>query len=74
MIEVDARGLSCPLPVLKTKNALDENKGEEIRVTVNQEAQVENISRIAKKQGCEIEVEQNGDEYTLRLKPAQGKE
>jgi tRNA 2-thiouridine synthesizing protein A len=69
MIEVDARGLSCPLPVLKTKQAIDRKSGDEIFVTVDQETQVENITRLATGRGFEVSVEKTGSDYRLILKP-----
>ncbi len=67
MIEIDARGLSCPLPVLKTKKAIEQESGEGIRVLVDQATQVENISRLARGQGYEVGVEESGGDYTLIL-------
>ena len=34
MTEVDARGYSCPVPVVKTKKAMDENPKETLTVLV----------------------------------------
>ena len=69
MIEVDARGLSCPLPVLKTKQAIDRKSGDDILVTVDQETQVENITRLATGKGYEVSVEKTGGEYRMTLEP-----
>jgi len=52
---VDARGLSCPQPVLMT---LDEMKGggaDELLVMVDNEASKENVSRAATSKGWKIE-------------------
>ena len=32
MIELDLRGLSCPIPVVKAKQAIDKNPGELITI------------------------------------------
>ncbi len=37
MKTIDRRGLSCPEPVLKTKNALEEGGGEKITVIIDNE-------------------------------------
>ncbi|NIN69442.1 MAG: SirA family protein, partial [Anaerolineae bacterium] len=34
MIEVDVRGFSCPIPVVRTKKAMDENPTEQLSVLV----------------------------------------
>ena len=46
--EVDARGLSCPMPLVQTKKALDELKEGRVRAIVDSETARENISRYAK--------------------------
>jgi len=52
MKEVDARGLPCPQPVLKTKNALDEiSEGEKIKVIVDNETACKNVEKFVKAQG-----------------------
>ncbi len=55
MKKVDARGLPCPQPVLKTKNALDElSEGEKVLVIVDNETACENIKKFASAQGHTI--------------------
>ena len=70
MIEVDARGFSCPIPVVKTKKALDQNPGKAIIVTVESEVSRENVLRLAKSRGYAIEMEKVADEYRLTLTPS----
>ena len=43
MVEIDARGRSCPEPVIMAKRALKEN--EEIDVLVDNRASLENVQR-----------------------------
>lgn len=71
MIEVDVRGFSCPIPVVRTKKAMEEHPGEEIVVLVETEVSKENVSRLAKIKGYSVEVEKaaGGEEYRLRLRP-----
>ena len=69
MIEVDARGLSCPIPVVKTKKALDENPGKEVTVLVDAAVAKENVSRMAKSKGYSVEEEKIDDGYRLVLSP-----
>ena len=66
---VDARGLSCPQPVLLTLSRLKEIETGEIEVVVDNETSSENVGRAAISQGWLVDhVVQDGDEYHLRLK------
>lgn len=58
---VDARGLSCPQPVLLTKQALDSDpKG--CQVLVDNPAAQANVTRYAQKAGYQVAAsEENGD-------------
>lgn len=69
MIEVDARGFSCPIPVVKTKKAIDENPKEPIAVLVETEVSKENVSRLAQSQGYSVQIEEVAGEYRLLLTP-----
>jgi len=71
MIEVDVRGFSCPIPVVKTKKAIEENPKETIIVLLDSAISKENVSRLAKSQGCSVEVEEVGDVFRLHLNPPQ---
>jgi len=65
MLEVDARGMSCPIPVMKTKKALQDNPAE-CCVLVDAYVQVENVSRFAKARGYEVKnVEEDGETYRI---------
>ncbi|MBT9159769.1 MAG: sulfurtransferase TusA family protein [Dehalococcoidia bacterium] len=70
MIEIDARGLSCPVPVVKTQKALDQNPGERLAVLVESEVSRENVSRLARSRGYSVKVEPVPDGYRLELTPA----
>jgi len=64
---VDARGLSCPEPVIRTKNAISE---EELpfQVEVDTLTSVQNISRLLKKANLEFSVEEKEDGYTINVR------
>ena len=63
-IEVDARGMECPKPVIFTKKALEENRGKIITSIVDNDTARENILKFAKSQKMETRVmEQNGTWY-----------
>ena len=70
MIEIDARGLGCPIPVVKTKQAMDKNPEEPITILVETAVAKENVSRLAETKKYSIEVETTAkEEYKLLLKP-----
>lgn len=62
MKEVDARGLSCPQPVLLLAEAL-QGSDKEITVLVDDFAPLENVSRYAQNHGCTVKHNDKGD-YT----------
>lgn len=50
--EVDARGLNCPLPILRTKKALnDMTSGQVIRVLATDPASVRDFEAFARQTG-----------------------
>jgi tRNA 2-thiouridine synthesizing protein A len=65
---VDARGLSCPQPVLLTLNEIKKiNKGE-IVVLVDTDTSKENVSRAATTQGWQVKrVESEGIGYRITV-------
>ena len=69
MIEVDVRGFSCPIPVVKTKKAFDENPKEPVTVFVESEVSKENVSRLARSRGYSVEIAQIEDGFRLLLTP-----
>lgn len=68
-IEVDVRGLSCPIPVVKTKKAMEANPKEEIVVLLDSNVSKENVTRLAAGKGYKAESQQSGNEYQLTLSP-----
>ena len=65
---VDARGLSCPQPVLDTMVAIQSTSDNTITVMVDTEASKENVSRAAAGKGWKVQaIDENNDEYTLTL-------
>lgn len=69
MTEVDARGYSCPIPVVKTKKAMDEKPGDVLTVLIETAVSKENVSRLAESRGYSIEEEEVSGEYRLTLTP-----
>ena len=73
MVEVDVRGFSCPIPVVRTKKAMEQNPKETLTVMVETAVSRENVSRLAESQGYSVEVEEVSGEYRLTLTPPAGK-
>jgi tRNA 2-thiouridine synthesizing protein A len=63
---VDARGLSCPQPVILTRKAIQAG-GFPIEVLVETVTSRENVRRAAKKLGCTVQVEEAEDEFKLTI-------
>ena len=66
---IDARGLSCPQPAMLTRQALQKlNKGM-IEVLVDSSTARENVSRLARNSGWEVNIEKQSDgSYQIMLK------
>ena len=63
---LDARGLSCPEPVVMIRKAMMSKDAEYTMVVDNPTAK-ENVTRYAEHQGYTVAVSENGDEYTLTI-------
>ena len=62
MIKVNAIGDACPIPVVKTLNAIKELKGADVIETmVDNETAVQNLIRMADKKGCKVNAEKISD-------------
>jgi selenium metabolism protein YedF len=72
-IEIDARGLPCPQPVLKTKEALEKSKGSPLIILVSTEESRDNVVRFLKHAGAEIDgVDEKAGEFHIRTKEITG--
>ncbi len=60
--EIDARGLSCPAPVLLTKKAIETEKAD-ITVIVDNEASRQNVCRFLESQNFKTYVKQKGSDF-----------
>lgn len=67
IVNVDARGCSCPEPVIRTKKAMVEEH-DEIVVLVDNKTALENIKRFAGKNKHTVDVEETEDGYRLSLR------
>lgn len=67
-VTVDARGLSCPQPVIMTLDEIKKGNEKEIVVLVDTDTSKENVTRAAESQGCKVnEVANDGDEYRITI-------
>lgn len=66
-ITVDARGLSCPQPVILAQKAIANGKFP-IEVYVDTVTSRENVRRMAERLSCHIEIIPQGDEFKLVIK------
>ncbi|MDT3700595.1 MAG: sulfurtransferase-like selenium metabolism protein YedF [Thermincola sp.] len=64
---LDARGLACPVPVVNTKKLLDSMGRGSVTTIVDNDAAKENLLTLAKGMGCEVEVQEKGNEYYIQI-------
>ena len=64
---VDARGYSCPMPVVMVQKAVKDAPAQ-LEVLADAQVAVENITRFAKTRGYQVTVTPDGDEFKLMLK------
>lgn len=66
-LTVDARGLSCPSPVVRAKKALESIRKGRIEVLVDEPVAKENVLRLAAHMGCSqrCEVHEQGWRITI---------
>lgn len=67
MITVNSMGDACPIPVIKTKKALQELQGADVlEVLVDNEIAVQNVTKLAESQGAKVVSQQSGEkEYKV---------
>ena len=63
----DARGLSCPQPVVLTMEALKQN-AEAYEILVDNQTALNNVSRFVKNAGKTASVTEKDDEYIIEVK------
>ena len=63
---LDARGLSCPEPVVMIRKAMM-SKANEYTMVVDNPTAKENVTRYAEHQGYKVAVAEANGEYTLTI-------
>ena len=66
-VEIDARGLACPQPVVLSMKALAEIESGKIIVSVDNDVARDNVKRMAEHEGCAVTVEGKGDGFELQI-------
>lgn len=66
-IEIDARGLACPLPVVKTKKALEGIEEGDVTVIIERPEGSQNVQRFADSQYCSYEVEEKDGLFYIHI-------
>ena len=61
--EIDCRGLACPAPVLQTKEAMEEDHPDVLKVVVDNEASKQNVFRFMESQNLDVTVLQKGKDF-----------
>lgn len=67
--ELDARGLSCPLPILRTKKSLaDMTAGQVLKIVSTDTGSVKDMQAFAKQTGNELVSQtEGGGEFTFYI-------
>ena len=65
--EIDARGLTCPQPVMETNKVLQELEKGVVVTIVDNTAARDNVKRLAEGMGCTVIIEKKEDEYYLKI-------
>lgn len=68
--QLDARGLNCPLPILKAKKALNQlEPGQILRILATDPGSVKDFEAFANQTGNELlDSSQDGQDFQFRLK------
>ena len=65
---VDARGLSCPQPVLMTLDEIKKLQKGEIEILVDTDTSKENVSRAAESQKWQVQdIQEEGEGYRIKI-------
>jgi len=67
---IDARGLSCPMPIVKAKKGIDSlQKGQVMELIATDKGSVNDVQAWAKQAGHEVlSVEEKNGEFRFRIK------
>jgi len=66
VFQLDARGYSCPEPVIRLRKVIDSHDG--IELMVDNQASADVCRRFAQSKGFAAEVRRDGPDYILEIK------
>ena len=64
---IDARGYSCPMPVVMVQKAVKSGAPDTLEVAVDNQCSVENVTRFARNAGYQVEVRDFEGDFKLVL-------
>jgi selenium metabolism protein YedF len=64
---VDAKGQTCPIPIIMTKKALKEIDEGVVVTSVDNQISKENLEKMAKEMGLSFETKKEGDTFSVRI-------
>ena len=64
---IDARGYSCPTPVVMVQKAVKNGAPDTLEVAVDNQCSVENVSRFARNAGYQVEARDFEGDFKLVL-------
>lgn len=64
---IDARGFSCPMPVVMVQKALKKSAPAELDVLVDNQTALENVTRFAGSHGYQVDSAPEGADFRLHL-------
>ena len=67
-VKVDARGLSCPQPVMLALKALSANN-EALLIEVDHETAAENVERACREKGRQTNIVKTASGYSVEVSP-----
>ncbi len=69
-MELDTRGMNCPLPILKAKKSINDlGDGQVLRVTATDPGSVKDFQAFCKQAGHELlEAEETSGEFTFLIR------
>jgi tRNA 2-thiouridine synthesizing protein A len=62
--QIDARGVSCPQPVIMTKKALEQNQGD-VEILVDNSTARNNVERFVKSASLKSEIKELDGDYSI---------
>ena len=65
--QVDARGMSCPKPVIETKKVLDHLSGESMTTIVDNEVAMQNVNKLAQSLSYDVDVKKVDNDFYINI-------